>query len=324
MKQIWKELLISVIITVLAPMLLFNARRMIDKEPLPDQSMPVFSATQESTEPEYQMLVNVLQNDGTVIPMELETYLIGVVLGEMPAEFDPEALKAQAVVARTYALRNREKGSKHPDADVCVRSECCQSYRGFSSGENYEKIRYAVASTAGQVLTYEGALIEATYFSSSGGRTEDAVAVWGNDVPYLQSVESPEGAYVQQHLETVTMTVDEFLDRLGISKEETGPVLLGEITHTEGGGVGTLTVGSRIFRGTQLRQLLGLRSTLFQISEVGSHIIITTSGYGHRVGMSQFGAETMATQGATYDEILAHYYPGTTLEEFVDKDCPIG
>ena len=305
----------ALILTVLVPWLMFNTAMLWTnqtQEPLPG---PTVSKESEMTTP-----IRIMQSNGSVVTMDLEQYLVGVVMGEMPQDFHPEALKAQAVVARTYTLRMRERSSKHPGADVCTNSECCQSYREGDSAA----IRGAVEATMGQVLTYDGALIEATYFSSSGGRTEDALAVWGSDVPYLQSVESPETGDGTDFLETVTFTQDEFRSSLNIDPEGPCGEWFGTVSYTEGGGVDTMEIGGATFKGTELRKLLGLRSTAMVIAPVGDHILITTRGYGHRVGMSQYGAETMAVSGATYDAILAYYYQGTSLELFVDKGNSVG
>jgi len=143
-------------------------------------------------------------------------------------------------------------------------------------------------------------------------------------VPYLQSTDSPEDAYAEHNLETVTMTAAEFEAALGVSLDGPCEFWLGEVTYTDGGGVDTMVIGDTVFKGTELRKLLGLRSTAMLMTAVGEHITITTRGYGHRVGMSQYGAEAMAVDGATYEEILAHYYHGTTLELFVDKESGMG
>lgn len=165
------------------------------------------------------------------------------------------------------------------------------------------------SATTGMVLAYGGELIEATYFSSSGGSTESALAVWGTDYPYLQPVFSPE----EIRTDTLIFTPEEFQKRL----EKTLPGSLaswfGTVTYTEGGGVETLEICAESYTGTQLRQLLGLRSTDFEIHTDPTGIILTTKGYGHRVGMSQYGAHTMAEAGNTWQEILLHYYPGATL-----------
>lgn len=252
--------------------------------------------------------------DGQVREMDMEEYLTGVVLAEMPASFEAEALKAQSVVARTYTLKVMAGGAKHGGA-VCGDYACCQAYidpADYTGGEeNLEKVRSAVLSTAGQVLTYGGNLIEATYFSCSGGSTEDAVAVWGTDYPYLRATDSPGEEGAAHYTDTVTFPAAEFAGHLGISQ-----VTLGTATYTAGGGVNTISIGGKEFKGTEVRTLLGLRSTAFTISVQGETVSVTTKGFGHRVGMSQYGADAMALEGKSYEEILAHYYQGTELEVY--------
>ena len=240
----------------------------------------------------------------------------------MPASFEEEALKAQAVVARTYAVRAREGKGKHDDGDICGDSACCQGYLApddyGGTQEALSKVRNAVSSTAGQVLTYEGKLIEATYFSCSGGVTEDAVAVWGTDVPYLQSVKSPGEENATYYTDSVQFSVKEFASRLGINLTGKPDSWFGGTKQTTGGGVDTMVIGGVTFKGTELRKLLGLRSTAFTMVAMDEVITVTTRGYGHRVGMSQYGADAMAALGRTYDEILAHYYQGTELKKWFD------
>ena len=252
--------------------------------------------------------------------MELEVYLAGVVLGEMPADFEPEALKAQAVVARTYTLK-RAEGSKHPDGAVCTDPGCCQAYRStaeyLSSGgsrEEVEKVTAAVSATAGQVLTYEGDLIDATYFSCSGGQTESAVEVWGSDVPYLQAVESPGEEDAAYYSQTVEFSPEEFSRLVGFENSGDPAGWFGPVTRTEGDGVDTMELRGKVYSGTELRKALGLRSTAFTVEVRGDRITVSVLGFGHRVGMSQYGAQAMAREGSTYDEILEHYYQGTRLE----------
>lgn len=255
----------------------------------------------------------VLLADGMTQEMALEDYILGVVLAEMPASFEIEALKAQAVVARTYTLR----GKRHGSIDICTDPACCQAY---CAPENYkgsvtalQKVESAVQQTAGMIVTYEGKPIEATYFSCSGGRTEDAVAVWGQSVPYLQAVDSPGEEKASVYLNTTFMTASEFSQAFGgLSGSPNN--WIGKITYTNGGGVETIQIGGKSYKGTQVRKLLGLRSTAFAITIVGSSVTITTKGNGHRVGMSQYGADAMALSGKDYEAILAHYYPGTALQ----------
>lgn len=268
--------------------------------------------------------VDIRVKDGNHIrDMDLDTYITGVVLGEMPAEFELEALKAQAVASRTYTLRKVVHGGKHPDADVCTDATCCQAFTHASeyngSAECIEKIRQAVMETTGQVVTYNGNLIEATYFSCSGGKTEDAVAVWGTNVPYLQSVDSP-GEEASARYETlISLPVETFVARLGLSGLANLSDIHVEISYTDGGGVDTIRIGDALFRGTDVRTMLSLPSTAFTMEIADGTVHIKVKGSGHRVGMSQYGADAMALSGKTYDEILAHYYSGTKLETYTQE-----
>ena len=262
--------------------------------------------------------VSVLKND-KIEYMELEDYVLCVVLAEMPADFDVEALKAQAVVARTYTCKKMDD-PKHKNASLCIDSRCCQAFMDeasylFKGGtkENLQKVRDAVDSTAGKVLLYQGELIEATYFSCSGGKTEDAAAVWGAEVPYLQSVDSPGEELASHYTDTIRFSVQEFCDKLGLSENQS--VSVENITYTSGGGVASIVFQGNSFTGTEIRQKLGLRSTAFVITVAGSTVTVTTKGFGHRVGMSQYGAEAMAVKGSTYLEILSHYYTDTTISD---------
>lgn len=258
--------------------------------------------------------------DNNIIQMPVESYVLSVVLSEMPVDFEIEALKAQAVVARTYALRRSEGNSKHPGAAVCNKSSCCQ---GFCSIDDYlqnggeqssiAKASEAVEETKGEVLTYNGKLIDATYFSCSGGLTEDAQAVWGTEVPYLQSVESPGEEQAKHYVDTVKYDIREFTALLDLPYKSPGDVKIDKTVYTKGGGIKEMEIGGKSFSGPQLRKALKLRSTSFYISIVGETVIITTKGFGHRVGMSQYGADAMAVNGATYAQILLHYYQGVEL-----------
>ncbi len=284
----------------------------------PMETIP--TETTQVTQPVLQML-DVVQEDGTLTQMPLEEYITCVVLREMPASFEPEALKAQAVVARTYALR-RSGGNKHPGGGICTKSSCCQGFRTeddyLAAGgkpEDVQKIRAAVEATQGLVLTYGGKLIDATYFSCSGGYTEDAAAVWGTDVPYLQSIQSPGEEHASHFTDTVTFTAAEFSKALGRTLKGKPDTWFGTLIRTEGGGVESLEISGVTYQGTALRKLLDLRSTAFTISVSGQTVTVTTKGYGHRVGMSQYGADAMAASGSDFREILAHYYQGTLLTE---------
>lgn len=260
--------------------------------------------------------VVILGDNGNILELDVEEYVVGVLLAEMPASFQPHALMAQSVLARTYAYKRSETHDKHQQYALCTKSTCCQGYCDVNdysgSPQDVAKIKNAVRSTKGLVLTYEGELIEAAYFSCSGGKTEAAVAVWGMDVPYLQVVDSPGEEFATHYQSAITLEGKVFLDKLGLSGDA---VLVNNISHTDGGGVDQITINDITFRGTQVRQLLGLKSTAFRITITGKQVIVTVKGYGHRVGMSQYGAEAMALRGCSYAEILSHYYKGTVLTD---------
>lgn len=305
-----KPLYIALVLGVLLPCVML--RIVSGKAAQPD--------IRPTEQPQEQRKLQVLMTDGSICTLPLEAYILGVVLGEMPASFETEALKAQAVVARTYALR----GKRHQNADICTDHTCCQAYcapETYAGGKaSLEKVRDAVNATAGQVVTYGGELIEATYFSCSGGRTEDAVAVWGKNVPYLQAVDSPGEEKANNYLKTMSIKSSEFAAAFG-GLSGSPSTWIGEITYTKGGGVDTIIIGGKQYKGTQVRQKLGLRSTAFVITVMGNSVTITTKGYGHRVGMSQYGADAMAVAGSHYGEIIAHYYPGTALEGIDNIDA---
>lgn len=277
--------------------------------------------TQDSSVESYSVIeIPVLHSDGTVMKMDLEDYVLGVTLSEMPAEFEYEALKAQSVAARTYALKKYESRNKHSDSAICVDSNCCQGYvsktyflNNGGTEQQYEKIAKAVAETSGQILIYAGELIDATYFSCSGGRTEDALAVWGSDVPYLRSVDSPGEEAAKHFTDTKSISVDDFQSILGVKLTGKPEIWFKSVSYTSGGGIASMIIGDKSFDGTELRRMLELRSTSFTLSVTGNDIIISTKGFGHRVGMSQYGADALALSGKNYKEILAHYYHNTEL-----------
>lgn len=277
---------------------------------------PALAAASES--------LRVLHGD-ELFTLDMEEYLIGVVAAEMPADFEPEALKAQAVAARTYA-RYCAETKRHPEADVCTDFACCQAWRSdeelrASWGEGYEarheKVAEAVRETAGELLCYEGRAIFAAFHSSSAGRTEDCGAIW-SELPYLVSVMSPEDAEsVPGYVSTLTLKPLDLRDTLLYAHPEadfSGPPesWLGEIQRDNSGRVANVELGGARFSGVELRQLFSLRSTAFTLRYDGD-FIFTVTGFGHGVGMSQYGAEVMAREGRSYREILAHYYPGTEL-----------
>ncbi len=258
--------------------------------------------------------------DGEVLEFGIEEYLEGVLAAEMPASFHEEALKAQAVAARTYIIRKKEHtDNDHPEAFVCGDSTHCKAYLAneqisekFGEGwhkEYGEKIKNAIKSTKGEIAVYGGEPIEAVFHSASGGITENAVDVWGGDVPYLVNVESPGDELAPVYLNDVPVKSDDFKAKIG---EDIAPYV-GEIIRNTSGSVKTVDFGGRIFEGVEVRRMFSLPSTNFSITANGDEFVFHCKGKGHGVGMSQYGAEYFAKQGMGYKEILKTYYKGIEI-----------
>lgn len=265
---------------------------------------------------------------GEITEMTMEALLPGVVAAEMPAAFEPEALMAQAVAARTYILdRNAHRVSAHPGAAVCDDPGCCCAWIsdaqmrenwGGDYRRNRRKIENAVRATDGETLQYGGAPIRAVFHASSAGKTERSAALWGA-LPYLVSVDSPEtAADVPDYETTVTCSPDEVRAALaaqfpGLALPEDPAAWLGETVRDNSGRVETITIGGQTLTGSEARELFSLRSAAFDAVFADGAFVFHVTGSGHGVGMSQYGANVMAKSGSTYEEILAHYYPGTEL-----------
>lgn len=273
--------------------------------------------------------LRVLHGD-TVEEMTLGDYLVGVVRAEMPASFELEALKAQAVAARTYTAYKILSGGNHGDtADICTDSTCCQAYIsqeramenwGDAAEENETKVEEAVRGTDGQTILYGGVPILAVFHSSSAGQTRAAGEVWVNDLPYLQPVDSPEdGDSIPNYYSRVAFTPEQFREKIHASYPEadlTGDMSgwLKNAKTDSSGSVETVDVGSVTIKGTTMRTLLGLRSACFTWEVQAGEMVFFVTGFGHGVGMSQYGANRMAREGADYVEILTHYYTGVSVE----------
>jgi len=271
--------------------------------------------------------VRVLLPDGTVEEQTMADYLWSVTAAEMPASFEGEALRAQAVCARTYTLWRESHSGKHEGADVCTDSSCCQAYItkeaaaerwGPKSEEYTTKIASAVADTSGIAALYDGVPIQAVFFSSSAGPTEDAAAVWGNALPYLRSVPSPEGEEVPGYRSSVTLTAEEAEKLIkaahpdaDLSGDPTG--WFSDFTYTGSGRVDMVKVGGVAMSGGAARNLFSLRSAYFQVEYGDGGFTFYVTGYGHGVGLSQYGANAMAKAGSSWREIVEHYYTGVTL-----------
>ena len=273
--------------------------------------------------------VRVLLEDGSVLTLGMDKYLWRVVAAEMPASFAEEALKAQAVAARTYtASRMGHTVEAHPQADVCTDITCCQAYidpaqaaaNWGESAETYTaKITSAVTATDGLIATYDGEPIQAVFFSSAAGRTVDAVEVWGTSVPYLTGVDSTEGEEVPNWHSSLTLTPEEFRGKFlaawpGAALEGDPSGWFQNVVNNSAGGVESIDVGGVTVSGMDLRTLLELRSANFTVAATAEQIIFSVTGYGHGVGMSQYGANAMAQAGSGWREILTHYYTGITIQ----------
>ncbi|OLN33931.1 stage II sporulation protein D [Desulfosporosinus metallidurans] len=269
--------------------------------------------------------IRVLMPNGGVTKSPLEEYLVGVVAAEMPAEFEAEALKAQAVAARTYAARRLSSSNQQDcgyDVDTTVQTQAWLSdaqMRGKWGWLNYwryrGKIQKAVTETRGMVLVANGEYIEAYYHSSSGRKpTERSEEVWSSPRPYLQNVSSGE-ENLQRYIKSFSYTPQELYKKLGIMKSAAS-FTLGDFQILEKTAVGrakTVRVLGKVYPATQLRKLLGLSSTDIEWVVQPERLTITTYGNGHAVGMSQWGANDLAKGNKKVEEILVHYYPGTKL-----------
>ena len=267
--------------------------------------------------------------ENKLILMDFEQYIIGVVGAEMPTNYEPEALKAQAVAARTYALRKILRGhcATHPEAAICTDSKCCQAYIsdarmaerwGDSAGMRYNILAEAVMSTAGEVLCYNGEVIDAMFHACSGGMTENSENVYANALPYLRGVESP---YEEpMRTQTVKVSFADAVEKINAAYPEANVTLENVRNAIElvemfpSGRVKTVRLGSIEIVGKKLRMVFDLESAMYTVEVTDDGFVFSVKGYGHGVGMSQNGANGMAKQGATYDEILKHYYTGVTIE----------
>ena len=259
-------------------------------------------------------IITLKRTNGQIVQMDIEEYLVGIVAAEMPASFNEEALKAQAIVARTYTLKLLEQKRTLTD-DVSTQvyksnEELKEMWQG-SYNTYYNKVRNAVNNTKGKVIKYNGELIDAVYHSTSNGYTEDSVNVWGNTIPYLKSVTSPWDTSASTFLREENKTFDEISSRLGIDFNSNSiiQIILRDVSNR----ILKIKINDTLYTGVQLRTLLGLRSADFDVSLKDGFATFTTRGYGHGVGMSQYGANGMANSGYNYEQILRYYYNGIEI-----------
>ena len=270
---------------------------------------------------------------GIVEDVAIDTYLCNVVSAEMPADFDIEALKAQAIVARTYTIY-KIRNKKHENADICDSSNCCQAWISKEDRlarwdeslreSNWNKIEEAVNDTKGKIITYQNEPINAFFHSNSGGKTEVPVNVWGGSgYPYLQTVEtSGEDSYTQYASEVI-LNEQELLDKLktkysDIAIDFSNLQDIKILEYTDSNRVKTVKFGNHNISGVEARTLLGLKSANFSITQENGKIKFSVKGYGHGVGMSQTGADSMAKQGNSAEQIIHHFYTDVEIKEVND------
>ena len=266
---------------------------------------------------------------GEVEEIDLEIYLYGVVSAEMPATYHEEALKTQAIVARTYTMYKIKNEPKHDNADICDTSTCCQAYitkeerlakwKEEEREANWNRIIEAVDSTKGKVITYNGEVINAFFHANSGGKTEIASNVWGGkDYPYLQVVSTEGETEYTQYSSTVILSKEELLEKLkenhpDIQIDFNNENAIEILEYTEGERVKTVRFGNIEISGVEARQTFGLKSANFDLV-FGENIIFNVRGYGHGVGLSQTGANSMAKENKNYEEIIKHFYSGVEIQ----------
>ncbi len=326
-------LILSLAVLLLSAAALGSAPPRKTAEVLPPSPTPALLPTAAPGEWDGGHTIRVLLDEGQVEEMTMADYLWRVTAAEMPASFEPEALRVQAVCARTYSVWKLNAGSHREDgADICADSSCCQAYtspedaaaRWGDAAETYTaRLAAAVADTDGQIITYDGAPIQAVFFSSASGSTEDASAVWGRALPYLVAVNSPEGDEVPNYHSTVTLTADEvrsLAEDAGIGADLSGEPSgwFSGVERTASGRVAVLRLGGASLTGGAARSLFSLRSAAFDVTEADGVFTFSVTGYGHGVGLSQYGTNAMAKSGSGWQEIVRHYYTGAEIQTAPD------
>ena len=280
-----------------------------------DMEVPNSSEEENSSDEGVQVVLSYNQDETDAFTMDLEEYIIGVVAGEMPASFSMEALKAQAVASRTFALYKMDSVQDYVlsttiNDQVYITIDDMKEKWGDDFDYYYQRVHDAVLSTEGEVLTYQGAFASTYYFAISNGYTDDALTVFHEDKDYLVSVESSWDKNYKCYTSTYTLSKESFCNKLGVSCET---ISISNVLRADNNYVRSIIINGTTFTGIQVFQKLNLKSTDFTITLNGENVDILTYGFGHGVGMSQYGAQGMATEGATYQDILAHYYQNTEI-----------
>lgn len=333
MKKILTYFLCFIILFFIFPVICTNTKKPEEVQETIANEKPSIPKEQEQTEYQKYKTIKLLHTEtGQVEELEIDQYLYGVVSSEMPANFEIQALKAQAVVARTYTIYQIiNNSSKHENADICDNSACCQAWitkeeriarwTPEEAEGNWNKIVEAVDSTKRKIITYNGAPINAFFHANSGGTTESSLNIWGGiDYPYLKSVETAgEDGYTQYSSEVV-LSQEELLQKIKEKYEDCEIDYSQEnciqiLEYTTSGRVKTIKFGNKEIAGTEARTLLGLKSTNFTYSIIDGKIIFSVTGYGHGVGMSQTGADALAKGGSNFEEIINHFYTDVKITD---------
>ncbi len=267
------------------------------------------------------MIVRIKRTNGTIEEVPFEQYIVGVLAGEMPVDFDLEALKAQAVAARSYAMNKMQENVKNNydlvdtvTNQVYFDLEYLKAAWGKYYTDNINKLKTAVIETDGEYLDYNGQVVYAFFFSTSTGMTENSEEIFNNKLPYLRSVSSLWDRDVSPvYTDYCSYSLKEFYNKLNLNYSDA--LKVENVTTTSTGRIKKIKINGTILDGNVVQSKLGLRSNYFTIKNSNNKVTITTKGYGHGVGMSQYGALGMAKAGYSYDEILKHYYQGTKIKK---------
>ena len=265
---------------------------------------------EDSISSNFEITLYIKEND-EVIEIEFEDYIKQVTYAEVPTNFSDEAIKAQAISARSYTYRKLQNKA-HTEADMCTDINHCQAWKKADNSQEYKRISQLVEETSGKVAVHNDEVINAVYHASSGGYTEEAINVWnGSNVEYLQSVKSDGEEKIMRNFETIVeISREEFFNKLKLKETEKIEIL----SRTDGKRVKEILIGKSIFTGNEIREIFNLRSSNFEVIEEDKKIKFVVKGYGHGVGLSQWGAQAMALEGKSYEEIIKHYYTGIEIK----------
>ena len=329
MKKCIYFIIILISLIFLLPIIFINKKTIKESTNKVEEKVELETVDYDYTK--YSTIKLLHKDTEQVEEVKLDDYIACVVSAEMPVSYDIEALKAQAIVARTYTIYKITTSKKHNNADICDKSTCCQAWiskenrlkkwEEAQAKDNWNKIILAVNDTIGKIITYEGKPINAFFHANSGGKTQIPFYVWGGTgYPYLQVVETAGEENYKQYNSEAKFTKEEFIEKVKkehkdfkINYEEKDCIEIKE--RDTSNRVITVKIGNLNLSGVETRTLLGLRSANFTVEILENEILFKVVGYGHGVGMSQTGADSLAKQGKNYEEIIKHFYTGVEITE---------